>query len=318
MRSFPRSILFLCLMFLVACVPTTTISTPVPSATHTPTLSPSNTPNPTATPSPTASKTPSPTPTLFPRKQVLIEARLQFGDGVPSERIYLGSFFILYTDGELLIMSNSSDSWYSQTALTTLQMCELLSSIEKTGFFKVKGDGSLRERDPIYSLLPTPRAGEGIMGAGGWSITINGKPAKHIFVYDPYQKYLIQEIKSVYSLLSQYKPPKQMKPYRAKYLWLSVFRQMGFYSPTPDPSLTWPSNLLPPEEILAGTDFQSLIIEDKNVSPILNIFSAEPKSFLFAYSGKEYVIRATPLLPHQPKDEPVKLPQEFDLPFKCP
>jgi hypothetical protein len=74
---------------------------------------------------------------------------------------------------------------------------------------------------------------------------------------------------------------------------------------------------LPLEEILAGKDYQSLIIDDENISPILNVFSTVPKRFLFGYSGKEYNINATPLLPHEPQDEPIKLPREFELPFKC-
>jgi hypothetical protein len=68
------------------------------------------------------------------------------------------------------------------------------------------------------------------MGGGGWKITVNGNPAKYVYAYYPYQGYLVQEIRAVYSLLSQYKPSTKMVPYRAKYLWLSVSRELGFYT----------------------------------------------------------------------------------------
>ena len=285
--------------------------TKTPTATLMPTL--------THTPKPTATKTPRATPTLFPRKQILIEAGWRFGDGFPTDRIFFGPFFVLYTDGELLIMSQRDDRWYSQTTLTTSQICDLLLSIDRTGFFKLSGDGSERARDSIYKLPATPKPGEEVMGGGGWYITVNGKPAKRVFVYHPYQQYLVQQIKDAYSLLYNYKPIAEMKLYRAKHLSLLIMKSIGgFYSPAPNAPLTWPGNLPFPEEILDGNNDQRLIIDDKNVSPSLDVFATAPKQMLFTYSGVDYFINATPLLPHQPVDESVKYPQEFDLPFKCP
>ncbi|MBI4739483.1 hypothetical protein HY772_08150 [Candidatus Woesearchaeota archaeon] len=174
--------------------------------------------------------------------------------------------------------------------------------------------------DPIYSFPITSEPWM-VMGGGGWYITVNGRPAKYVYVYHPYQQYLAAEIKSTYSLLYSYTPPSQMKPYRVKYLELLVIKGMRQFEhlSTPVAFLNWPSNLLPPKEVLADDNIKAIIIDDKGIDPVLDVFGIPPMKILFTYQQEAYTINTTPLLPHQPHDHPSTIyPQEFDLPFKCP
>jgi hypothetical protein len=233
----------------------------------------------------------------------------------------------LYTDGQLLIQNpnyKTSGNWFLQTVLTPQQICSLLASIERTGFFGMKGDGSLFYDDPIYVLDDSVPRGA---GAPEYIIQINGEKRRYVTIYAPYEPYVIRELKDTLQLLRNYTPPAPMTPYRAKYLvlWIEKGREVPlFRTPTPTPR-AWPAEFPALEDLLANRDEGEAFVEGKFVAPMLDLFSNRPGEIAFDVNEQTFWERtcrviARPLLPHESQNSFSAFPYkttEFKLPFTC-
>ncbi len=304
----------------------TVIATATATATGTATPTPTNTytPLPTMTPRPT--RTPTPTPTPIPTKQVLIQYGAGGGDGGYNTDFYFGREtpdWVLYAEGELLFRNShyrTDGNWFLRTVLTPAQICSLLSSIEGTGLFSVKADGTLGERDPIYI-----QASNSTCNTFGPSyfIQINGKLRKYVSIHVTCEPYLMPEIQAAFQLIRNYAPSQQMTPYRARYLllWIENGRGQATGYATPQPtSQVWPIELPSIRSMLGDRTEGEAFIDGKFVQPILDVFLNRPAGIVFRENNQDYWIIARPLLPHETQDMFSAYPSntaEFALPFKC-
>jgi hypothetical protein len=269
------------------------------------------------------------------------------GDGGFSTDAYFGRdtpLWVLYTDGQLIVrksdrqdggiaetaLDDKSD-WFAEATLTVPQMCSLLSRIERTGLFQIQGDGT-SESDPIYKRDSTaPLDG----GGSSYIIQVNGKPHKYLDIYRYWVAYLNPEAKAAFDLFSTYAAPARLVPYQAQYalLWIEQGQgNLAYATPAPTAQV-WPADL-PSLERLAENNIRTssyvdesyelpvsqVLIEGKDVQPILSLFDNHLTGKLFATDNGEYYVIARPLLPHESPSTLSAYPREaveFDLPFKC-
>lgn len=344
---------YLCLYFILislitACESTSTkaalqAEVTLPHSTTTPTATatqrPTSTATPTRTPRPTATATATPSPTstpiVLPTKQILMQFGIFGGDGGSPTDYYFGRgtpMWVLYTDGQLLFQkSDKNGDWFADTTLTVPQMCALLSRVERTGFFKIQGDGSLSTGDPIYKFDNTAQFSD---GRPEYIIQVNGLQHKHISVYWDYVPYLIPEAKAAFDLFSKYAVPAKLIPYRAQYLLLWIEKGQGELAyATPAPPQAWPVDM-PSLESLSKNNIETsayvdesyglavaqALIKGEYVQPILRLFNNHLAGKLFTTGNGGYYVIARPLLPHEMPNTLSAYPDrdvEFELPFKC-
>ncbi len=269
------------------------------------------------------------------------------GDGGFPTDAYFGRdtpLWVLYTDGQLIVRKSDRNDggiaettlddkgdWFVEATLTVPQMCSLLSRIERTGLFQIQGDGT-SESDPIYKRDSTvPLDG----GGSGYIIQVNGKLHKYLDIYEYWAAYLNPEAKAAFDLFSEYKAPVGLAPYQAQYALLWIEEGQGaleFATPAPT-AQAWPPDL-PSLESLSENKVKTswaiderdqlrvsqVLIQGKDVQPILSLFNNQLTGKLFSTSDGEYYVIARPLLPHESPGSLSAYPYEaveFDLPFKC-
>jgi hypothetical protein len=329
-----------CLIFiLTACGPATPTRTVTPAISLTSTQRPNATlaqtssaaevkqPRPTVTRPPTQTPTQAPTttstPGQIPTKQVLLQYGVFGGDGGSDTDFYLGRDvpqLVLYTDGQLLLKQKQGD-WFTQTTLTTSQMCDLLLRIERTGFFAISADGSLDHIDPIYAFGGTPQfSGD---GTPEYLIQINGKQHKFVMIEPGYAPYLIQPVKTALQIVEKYSPETQLTPFKTKYLtlWIEKGLENAPHVTTQASPQPWPTQLPSLRRLLGDKNDGQAFIEDKDIAPILKLFGNRPGDVVFEEDGQIYYVIARPLLPHETPTKFSVHPSEdteFDLPFTCP
>jgi hypothetical protein len=320
-------------------VPTSTNALPpAPSATQTQTASPTL----TLTPSPVPSLTPTfthlpPTDTPFPTleqsatpipfdpsvKQILIEYGIFGGDGGSDTDIYYGRAmpnFVLYTDGQLILKTPND---LLQKALSSNEVCTLLSNIKATGFFEVaEGDTSdwMETHKPIYqSVSATPDVGEGGIYE---DILVNGESHRQVEIYYALKDYLIEPVQRVYDLITNYRPDG-LVPYRPKQvaLWIEPIFPSGRTSDTPTPTpQTWPTTLPALTSLVAPSDRGPAQLNGANALQVQKLFKQLPGDGVFIDQGRPYLVIARPLLPNEtfdsfPLNETYSV--SVDLPFNC-
>jgi hypothetical protein len=244
------------------------------------------------------------------------------GDGGSDTDFYLGRDvpqLILYTDGQLLLKQKHGD-WFTQTTLTTSQMCALLLRVERAGFFTISADGSLDHNDPIYAFGGTPQfSGD---GTPEYLIQINGKQHKFVMIEPGYAPYLIQPVKTALQIVEKYSSETPTTPFRTKHLvlWIEKGMENASYI-TPQPShQPWPTQLPSLAGLLEGSKERQVFFEDENVASLLKLFGNRPSEIVFEEDGQEYYLIARPLLPHETPDKFSIHPHEaveFELPFNC-
>ncbi len=258
------------------------------------------------------------------------------GDGGWPSDAYFGRDtpqWILYTDGQLLVRkSDKNGDWFAETTLTVPQMCPLLSRIKRTGFFTLSGDGSLDMNDPVYKFDTPPQFG----GAGPvYVIQINGPQQKSLIINMDYVPYLIPEAKAAFDLFNKYTAPAKLSPYQAQYGLLWIEKGKGSQvdaRPTPT-AQAWLADL-PSLDSLSENNVQTsayvdesyglkvsqVLIQGKDVQPILKLFNNHLMAKLFDTSNGEYYVIARPLMPHESPSNFSAYPYQavkFDLPFTC-
>jgi len=262
-------------------------------------------------------------PTAKPSQEaassVLVQLGRCCGDVGSRESFLLGgccaSELVIYPDGQIILMEGEYGAYnFVEAELTKDEMCNLLSQIEASGFLQITGTGQLMERDSIYRFDEAAQYSE---GAGGYFIQVNGDPPKAVFIYSRYAEYLVPEVRSVYDLLSRYRP-QGVKPYvpEGLLLWASAGGTTGAeVSP-----MEWPTHLPSLAELLEGRSEGDVVIEGELASAIWELFNGTLSEREFIDGGKQYTVIARPLLPHEHDEVQCSCmdsPAPLDAPLPC-
>jgi hypothetical protein len=296
-----------------------------PSATAVPSRTPPARPSATSSPSQTASTTPSQTPTPFPTKAVLIQFGEFFGDGGSSEDPYFGRdtpTLVVYADGQVIIRTRDWSYGYTvlwhEARLTTDEVCQLFSRIDRAGFFDVEGGNNsfMREEDPIYNLPDGLQIGD---GAGVYIIQVNGTPSKQVDIYSELAPFVVDEVRTVMELLQEYQPAG-LQPYQPEHilLWVESGDTAWWLPPTPRATpWPWPTDYPSLGEAVRDSGVGALLLNGSTATPLLDIQNG---AGVVNENGSLYSIIVRPLLPHESPDSispPPYRPSSYDLPFEC-
>jgi hypothetical protein len=274
------------------------ILSPAQTKTPAPAFTPTSTP--TFIPSPTFTTTP--TQTLIPtstRKPYLIKYGTGANDGSDEVRVcILGTNFpqfILYDDGQLILWQMGR---LVETKLTEIEIKDLLTRIDQTGYFQVDTSQSGSPgRDGTY-IFP-----EGFELSGGWfwtqSIEIKGK---EVTVEERYYQYIVKPITEAISIVSKYIPKEETKPYIPVELRLIIFdfnydnvrQDFSMYLTQPTNTFSeWPSQL---PVLHIGIGETTLDVHDIATLVNMRIFTEFPSAKLFDQDSNEYFVAACPVL----------------------
>lgn len=196
--------------------------------------------------------------------------------------------FVLYDDGQLIFKEEGifKESYLSQEAVDNL-----ISQIEATGYFEVKGDG-MPENDPIY-IVPTKQSGPIYE-----TVAVKGK---RVSVNYPLREYLIPPVKQTLELILKYRPPDS-HIYEPEYMGVRIFLdylEAEAWMGTPiAPVDEWPSNLPPLSSLMNASDENYYGYIDSTVNQkIKGLFRVYPSHRVFIEDGLEYHIVTCVYLP---------------------
>jgi len=136
--------------------------------------------------------------------------------------------FVLYQDGRLIKFDGFQ---YVETRISQVEMDNLLSDIEATGFSSLTGDG-----DQYIENAPPPS----FIDTWGGSVTVQDTT---ITVTSGQSDYLVEPVTKTLEIMENYKPAN-LQPYAPESVSLWVFQEesisLGLANPTPElPVLKW-------------------------------------------------------------------------------
>lgn len=296
-------------------------------ATATPTA-----PRPTRTPTPSPVPIPSripvtPTevlPTPPEGKVILIEYFDKFGGETPwiPSDAYIGRHLprlVIYTDGQAIWRDDAGA--LQEGRISKSALCTLLSGLQKIGFFKAVGDGTLGEDDPIYKNIPAEYLND--PSSTNFVMVVNGNPSKRVIIYRLFVDSLVQPVKSAWEILNSFKP-SSLKPYEAELyvMWIEAEQKLARkYGAGKDlqPAI-WPKGLPQLRKLLGDKDAVQLPIGEEEASQLLPFYDPAPGVKLFEQGENRYSVILRPLLPHEDLENLSPVPeaaQKFALPFSC-
>ena len=236
---------------------------------------------------PTSTNTPIPTPT--PGKEILVEYTYSNGDGVDEVvRCLAGEahIFKLFKDGQLLYMDGSH---LKESYLSEQEIGLLLDKLENTGFLDIAGDGSEREKDPIYKNAPD-RVGD---GAGYSFITVKDKS---IAYYWALRDYLVDPITLTLDLIKSFEP-RTSETHIPDNITLLVFAIKDsstiVFSPTPIPPIEpWNHSSISLADLREQSSGYFLYLDRDTTKSLVDVFGQIPLGKIYIEEGQEYYVVA--------------------------
>jgi len=239
---------------------------------------------PSQTSTPGATSTPRKTPRPY-----LISYTQYGGDGEGSSELNSCIYwlaphkrFFLYTDGQLIYFKSGV---LLETYLTDLEINKLLRNIESTGFFEITESNDSPDYYDIYNLPEDYQYGD---GGPGSRVTVQGLS---IPVRDSLWDYLIPSVEDTISIINEYEPTGNIKPYVPSSLEMMV-------SSGEDPTFsccTFPITYKWPEELPPLPFFYKYFNEQETeVVMSANIFKSFPDISRFIYDDIEYIVVTCP------------------------
>jgi len=210
------------------------------------------------------------------------------GDGEASSELntcinWLGPHerFLLYDDGQLLLYKSGS---ILEAHLTQIEIQDLLSSIERTGFHEIEETLEAPDGYDIYDLPDDYQYGD-----GGWgrSITIKGRS---IHIRDSLWEYIIPSVEDTLILIETYEPPGGAVPYAPIEIEVFVLpKDSVFLSEKAfESAQEWPPDLPPIDQVWFLDEVETEILLNTGM------FKSFPGMRAFKYAGTEYVVVACP------------------------
>jgi hypothetical protein len=224
------------------------------------------------------------TPTLtplpsYPLKQILVNYTVA-GFHTPYDLYfadYYWSNFVIYTDGQLIIP-------YQQKMLSKDEINQFLTQLEKLGFYKL-------DNEHLYNFgnQEPPKITDGI----SYCISVTGDRAHELCTYEPYESFLVPEMKNILRFLNDYQP-REMSPYYPDriLLWIQVGRN-PYATNAPKDAIPWTVS-----SISLETTTEKVIYLDGEVAKNLYLLYGD-KNYFFTQNGKEYTVTIQVVLPHQ-------------------
>ncbi len=285
--------------------------------------------SPTPTPVPIPSRTPvTPTKTLPAPPEgnpILIEYFDKYGgepEWKPSDA-YIGRHLprlVVYTDGQLIWRDDAGA--LLEGILSEEATCTLLNGMQKFGFFKLAGDGSLEADDPIYSKIPEKYLDD--VGSTSFLLVVNGNPAKWMVIYRPFVDSLVPPAKSTWEIFNSYRP-SDLQDYQAEVyaVWIEYGQKLArTYGAGEDlVPADWPRDLVTLDNLLGDQELAQIFLDAEDADLLLKFYTPAPGVKVFKENRDLYSVMLRPLLPHERLNNlsPVPLSaQSFGLPFKCP
>lgn len=229
------------------------------------------------------------TPTLtplpsYPLKEVLVNYTVQ-GFHTPYDLFYVdydnsGSFFVIYTDGQVIFPGNPSQ----EKILSADELNQFLKNLESLGFYNLNNEH-------LYDFggQEPPKVFDGT----SYCISVTGDKEQNLCAYEPYEDYLLPEMKNILVFLNNYQPSK-MSPYYSDriLIWVQAGR-IPYATNLPKDSILWTE-----QSVSLETDTEKIIYIDGKIAQELNRLYGN-KNYVFVQNGKEYTVSIQEVLPHR-------------------
>jgi hypothetical protein len=199
--------------------------------------------------------------------------------------------FVLYEDGQLIF---KEEGIFKEAYLPQEAVDNLLSQVETTGYFEVKGDGTL-ENDPIYIEPPNGQSGPIYE-----TVTVKNK---EVSVNYPLREYLATPIKQTLELILKYSPPES-HIYEPDYVGFWVFpsnTNIGTEAWIATPIATvneWPSTLPALSSVEYAMDWNYGYINNEITPNIKELFDVYPSIKVFKEDDMNYYVIPCVYLSH--------------------
>jgi len=230
---------------------------------------------------PIATPTVTPLPS-YPLKQVLVNYTVA-GFHTPYDMYftdYAWSYFVIYTDGEIIIPGNP----YQQKILSKEELNQFLIQLENLGFYTI-------DNKHLYNFgnQEPPKITDGT----SYCILVTGSREQNLCSYEPYDSFLVPEMKNILKFLNDYQPKGLSLYYPDRILlWVLAGRNPDNKN-LPEDSIPWTESSLSLE-----TTSEKVMYVDGELAKELYILYGD-KSYVFTENGKEYTVDIQVVLPHQ-------------------
>jgi hypothetical protein len=255
---------------------------PLPLPPNTPKPPNIEIPSPTQIPTAMATLTPS-----YPLKQVLLDYTTG-GSHTPYEIYYKdegyggSSTLVLYTDGQLIIPGKT----FQQKTLSHEEINQLFSQLETLGYFSLT-------QDNLYDFgnQEPPRVYDGTT----YCVLTAGERKQNLCAYEPYQSFLLPEMKNVLQFISNYQP-KELTPYNPDriLLWIQIGRS-PYAENLPEKAVLWNENFPDLE-----TQDEKIVYAEGNIAKeIFALFNNEVSAIVISQNDIEYTVSIDIVMPHE-------------------
>lgn len=224
------------------------------------------------------------TPTLthlpsYPLKQILFNYTVT-GFHTPYDMYFTDydwSYFVLYTDGQLIIPNQ-------QKMLSKDEINQFLAQLDTLGFFTMDEDHRYN-----FGNQEPPKIFDGLF----YCVSVNGEKEHNLCVYEPYESFFTPEIKNILQFLNDYRPEGMLPYYPDRILlWVQAGRS-PYSTDLPKDSIPWTETSLSLE-----TTTEKVIYADGEIAKNLYLLYGD-KQYVFIENGKEYTVSIQTILPHQ-------------------
>ncbi len=268
----------------------------------------SKTQAPTESPTIQSTLTPTDFPTSTPlvvippyqTKQVILKyTRSGGGLGSPESVFdrflgYATTKFVLYADNQLIFQDYLKP--IQTKILTKNEKEQLLSLLDKTGFYSIETNSDSDTTNPIYDFrgkYDLVKITDGIDSCLSANVTIS----KQVCFYEPYKDFLIPKMKELFQFIYNYTPSK-LTVYQPDRLLVYVSKGRDFYDSFTVKStkiIPWPSDLAS----LETSQEKYMYIEGKSAMKILSLFDARSQFGVFSEDGQDYSVIVTVVFPDE-------------------
>lgn len=243
---------------------------------------------PIATPTQTPRVTPLPP---YPLKQVLFNyATIGWHS---SFDLYFTDYFwpqlVIYTDGQIIIPGRQTQ----QKTLSKDEIDYFFARLESLGFYSVETNQEHDPTDKLYNFGNDPfyEVDDGL----SYCIFSKGDKLRDLCVREPYQEYLIPQMRSILEFLDYYRPGGMSLYYPDRLLvHIEVGRSIYLDDPAQE-ATPWPEHL----SSLKTMGDNILYFQGNNAKDVFELFGRSGGMKVFVENGVEYTLYFDIVLPHQ-------------------
>jgi hypothetical protein len=227
----------------------------------------------------------------YPLKQVLFNyATIGWHS---SFDLYFTDYFwpqlVIYTDGQIIIPGRQTQ----QKMLSKDEIDYFFARLESLGFYSVETNQEHDPTDKLYNFGNDPfyEVDDGL----SYCIFSKGDKLRDLCVREPYQEYLIPQMRSILEFLDYYRPGGMSLYYPDRLLvHIEVGRSIYLDDPAQEATL-WPEHL----SSLKTMGDNILYFQGNNAKDVFELFGRSGGMKVFVENGVEYTLYFDIVLPHQ-------------------